>query len=281
MAWPRRRWITSALASPFAGRMLGVGSVALAAAGLGEVIARQVHLTAPQWEAAGVWATFGVAVVAAGYAGQQARIAAADRRERQRPAVVVHLTTRRGEKGAVYLRVANVGQTTARNIRIRLIPALDHNDRIEQLLARFLGRSIGTMPAGDAIETLFCHLPPRDRSWPRVYTAFVDADDSRNRPQPTETFVLDLDLIGPLVHIGRKTEHDIAEGVDRLAKTLEKAVDRRGLHVITQSVDEMRREEDEAHAEWMAQIEEAENRRRESGTDRSDLDAFKANGDEV
>lgn len=254
--------------------LLGAGSIAVLLAGGGAVVNEEVSLSPAGWEAAGTWATFFVAVVAAGYAGPQARLAAEDRRERQRPAVVVHLTTRRGERG-VYLRIANLGQTTARNVRVRLEPELDQADRIEQLLARFLSRPIGSLPAGDRLETLFGHLHSRDPSRPRVYTARVESEDYRFRPQPVETFVLDLELLAPVVQVGRKTEHHIAEGVERLSEAIERVSDSRGVHVITQSVEDMRREEEEHYEELMAELDAAEERRRELGIVRPDLDAMR------
>ncbi len=167
-------------------------------------------MDAAAWSAVAAWATFAIAVVGAIFGAKQVRLAAEDRRDRQRPAVTVDLVVRDDVGGIVYIEVANIGQTLARDVALSFDPSLpDGGDIADEYTRQFLSKTIPSMPPGKRHRTIFTHLPDRDPDWPTIFTVTVSCKDSRGRAQPPETYVLDLDVIASRMTIDRHGPHEI------------------------------------------------------------------------
>ncbi|HET6910630.1 MAG TPA: hypothetical protein VFH54_14945 [Mycobacteriales bacterium] len=213
------------------------------------------------------WATVAtalVALLAAAFAYFQLRDAGKDRRERNKPAVVVDFTT--GDvHGIVYLTVHNIGTTTARDVQLTLDPPLwNGGDAADEYLRRWIAHGFPTMPPGRELSNIFCHLPVhQEASRPTRFTVTVRCKDYRQRQQPDEQYELDLDVISAQMSITRHTVHELNDTLGKLNKTLESVVSRgffsgSGLRVFTMSTDEREQREREGMEEHERRLEERE-----------------------
>jgi hypothetical protein len=220
----------------------GVAGV-VAAGAVGYGVAVTTHVRAETWAASAAWATVAVAVVAAFYARRQVRLAADDRRERVRPFVTVDLVPEE-ENGGWWLLVRNAGVTVARDVRLTLDPSSwEVTDRADELLQRFLTRSIPTMPPGRELRTVFTD-PQHQSAMPRTFTVTVRCRDYRGVEQPPEDYVLDLDLIADMQYI-EPPNVKLARSLQQIEQMLKQVTDQRRIRVLAMSPADVARQQAE------------------------------------
>lgn len=178
-------------------------------------------MSASAWSALASWLTLLVALAGALFARSQVLIAAQERRDRIRPAVIVDLEMRDDLNGIVFIDVANIGQTIARDVRLTFDPLLPTDgDASQQATQRFLSRPIPSMPPGKRYRTIFTYLPERSRELPRQYRVEVACRDAQDRVQPAEEYLLDLDLIADSLHVSRDGLHQVNATLKKLLSHL-------------------------------------------------------------
>lgn len=200
-------------------------------------------MTAAAWSAAAAWATFCVALAAAIFAGVQTLAAASDRRARQRPHVVVDLDRFDDHHGSVRLTVTNIGETTARDVRLVFKPPLlepTPGDAMAEYVQRFTGRTWAYMPPRKVVDTMFVHLSGYPEDADRAWEVTVLCSDHRGRHQEAETTRIDLDDVAIRVAPETLTMHDLATDLRKVREWLGRLpVDSDGMNVVTATRDEV------------------------------------------
>lgn len=200
-------------------------------------------MTATAWAAIAAWATFGIALAAAIFAGIQTLAASADRQARQRPHVVVDIDRFGNHHGSVRLTVANIGETTARNVRLSFDPPLLEprpDDAMADYIRRFTDRTWAYMPPGKVHNTMFVHLLDYPEGADRAWDVTVHCADYRGRPQDPETTRIDLDDLAILVAPDTLTMHELATDFRKVRDWLDRfPVDSDGVHVVTATRDQV------------------------------------------
>ena len=162
------------------------------------------------WIAMGTWATFIVLLVTLLYVARQVK-------EQFRPWVTVSFHFR---SVIAFIAVRNLGNTPARNLRIRFEPELVstmNNDFGEVAMLR---EETPVLVPGEERLVLLDKVSDRlDSELPRRHTAYVEYSDHRGRRLPTEQFVVDFGLLDG-ARLPDKGLHDLVESVNRIGDRL-------------------------------------------------------------
>lgn len=198
-------------------------------------------MTAADWSAIAAWATLAVAVTAATFAAVQTLGARADRRERQRPQVDVDAAPWPNHPGLVRLTMSNIGETTARNIRLAFDPPLPKEppageDGSWEYLLKFVQRTWAYVPPGKAYSCFMLNLRSYPDGGPRAWDVTVECDDYEGREQPPNVVRLDLDNFAAATFPETKSIHDLVLSIEQIQAALVKLpIDSDGLHVVTET----------------------------------------------
>lgn len=234
--------------------------------------------TPPLWtDVAAAWAsiaTVGLLLVAGCIALWQASEARNLRRAQSRPFVVIDFEAQ-SIRPFIYLRIANVGTTMARNVRFEFTPELASTfDSDGKLPATrelpILRDGIRSLPPGKEIRFLFDAAPQRTNArLPVSYDVTIryEGEDLKHlirrdeREQFEDEIALDLSIYMNLTHVTRRGEHDIHERIKEIGEVL-KGWSASGGGLLALSREDVRNRDEE----WFArQRERAEERRREAG----------------
>ena len=162
------------------------------------------------WTAAATWATFIVLLVTLLYVARQVK-------EQFRPWVTVSFHFR---SIIAFIAVRNIGNTPARNLRIRFEPELVSTLNAELERVAMLSEETPVLVPGEERLILLDRIPDRLKSdLPRRHTAYVEYSDHRGRRLPTEKFVLDFGLLDG-ARITDKGLHDLVEAINKVSNRL-------------------------------------------------------------
>lgn len=165
---------------------------------------------AEAWAAIAAWATFLVLLVTLVYAARQVR-------EQFRPWVTASFHFR---SVIAFIEVKNLGNTPARNLRIRFEPELVSTLDSDFGQVAMLNDITPVLVPGEHRLILLDKIPDRLRSeLPRRHTAYVEYSNRRGRKLKTEKFVLDFGLLNGAI-LPDKRMHDLVEVVSKIGKSL-------------------------------------------------------------
>jgi len=184
--------------------------------------------------AVGTAATAVILVVAGVIAARQLSEARSLRKARERPFVVIDFDVQ-SEPPFIYIRIANVGSTLARNVAFdfenRLQSSFDERPDSREPIADLpvLVQGIPSLPPGKEIKFLFDSFIDRE-ALPDTYGVQVkyEGDLLRRWPRkPTreryeEPMTLDLGLYRKMSRIDRRGIHDIHERLKEMRDELKK-----------------------------------------------------------
>lgn len=162
------------------------------------------------WAAAASWATFVVLLVTLAYIARQVR-------EQFRPWVTVRFHFR---SIIAFIAVRNLGNTAARNLRIRFEPELASTQYEDVGDVAMLTEETPVLVPGEERLILLDRVPKRlDTELPRRHTAYVEYRDHRGRRLSTEKFILDLGLLDG-AQLPDKGMHDLVEAVKKIGEQM-------------------------------------------------------------
>lgn len=217
-------------------------------------------VTADRVAAAAMVGQFLVLVVAALLAGRQVRGIRAQvdearelRLAQARPFVVVDFELERPP--FMYLVIANLGKTMARNVRIDVDPPLassqDARWPVPLAALKLFAERIPSLAPGKRHVTFFDSLKDRKQfDLPDSYQVRLSYEWDGGDPI-TDEQRLDLDLYHNTVPVQRKTIHDVSTELEQIRRRLEDWSARPGLLVIRSDELEARRQD------WHQQAQEA------------------------
>jgi hypothetical protein len=163
-----------------------------------------------------------VLFAAAKYARGQADEARKLREGQARPFVVVDFHV---EQTIIYLTVKNTGALIARNVRFSFSPPLEATmDDPERKTAelKMFRESIPTLAPGKFFSTAFDSFPAREQSGlPDAYAVIVRYRGELPHDYEDEQ-ILDLGIYRNLLHVNRRTIHDVAERLKEMKDELHK-----------------------------------------------------------
>jgi len=182
---------------------------------------------AATWGALGTWATFVVYIVILIYAVKQVGEATRLRKAQVRPFVIIDV-----EPGyLIYIRVENVGQTVARNVRFEFPVALDSSFEAPREIddLPLFNRGLATFPPGRSYRVLFDSFMSR-RNLPMLYDAIVSYEDDSGEKY-RDTYVLDMESF---LNTSPESDHieKISQSLEQMSKVHKSWTDgSRGLKV--------------------------------------------------
>jgi hypothetical protein len=194
---------------------------------------------AADWTAAGAWATVAVGSGAAWAALRQVRESRHLREAQAQPFIVVALEPDPIDQFMVNLRVENIGQTLARDVKFTFDPPLksvmDAKADDDEVLADspLVKEGIPTMPPGMKIERIFDVVTLWENGEPPVRRYDVEVNYSDRRGQPQEPLRYPIDF-GPFLSgtfTLRKSPHDGVKALLGIEKILKGWTDGKGLGV--------------------------------------------------
>ena len=209
-------------------------------------------ISAQEWSAIGTMATAIIALAAAGFAAAQVLEARRAREDRTRPFVVVDIVPSKTSPLLLLLVVENIGQTLARDVKLKFDPPL--RTTFEQRAiedSSLVTEGILSMPPGRRIEGLFDQGPARSESdLPMRYDVTVELRDARGREQEALQYVLDLGPIFGLTFTQELSIHHAAKALQNIDKRTKQWTKlNRGLQVWLRDAD--RHAENEQSEEFL------------------------------
>ena len=172
-------------------------------------------------------ATAAIFLLAALFAGRQARQARLLREAQFRPFVIVDFDTQT-ERPLILLRIANIGSTMARNVTFDINPPFSstfdgdrHPDVPDFKDLSVFNLGIPTLPPGKSITTLFDSAIQRRPPYPDTYSIRVTYDGER-RNTYTDEMTLDLGVYKGFTYVHRRTIHDIHERLKEMGNEMRK-----------------------------------------------------------
>lgn len=167
-------------------------------------------------------ATLAILTVAAVFAGWQVMEARNDRRQRNRPFIIVDF-----EPAATIfaeLVVSNIGTMPAHDVVAELDHAPDvalERGRWASLSAALFNDGIPIMPPGRAVRMLFDRIPDRvEAELPMRWTATVSYSDHRGN-RYADAYPLDLNAWRGFKSIRLKGAHEAVKELEKIRKALE------------------------------------------------------------
>jgi hypothetical protein len=201
-----------------------------------------------EWQAFLVGAQLVVFVLAAIVAGWQVLEARKLRLQQNRPFVVIDFEVESGY--LIYLEVANLGTSLARDVQIEITPPLKTTTKIRFEDMKMLNEGIPTLVPGKKIRTLYDLFNRRkDESLPSTHRAVLTYTDEDGGREYRDEYVLDLELYRYLSTVTRKTIHDVHKQLEALNQTVAKWSANLGRGMIAMSREEAREEENRIVAE--------------------------------
>jgi hypothetical protein len=191
-----------------------------------------------------------VVLVAAALVGwSQVREARRLREQQSRPFVVVDFEIERGVE--VYLDVANVGNSLARDVTFEITPPLRSSIDVQVEKFKMFNEGIATLAPGKSYRTFFDTGFQRVGSdLPLTYTAIIRYRDQDRRRPFEESIDLDLAQFLYLETPSRRDVHDVSEHLKDIVGALKKLTwSRGGLLTVSRS------EADEVEAERRREVE--------------------------
>jgi hypothetical protein len=162
------------------------------------------------WAAVAAWATFLVLLATLVYVARQVR-------EQFRPWVTVSFHFR---SIIAFIEVQNLGNTPARNLRIRFEPELVSTLDNDFGQVAMLNDVTPVLVPGEHRLILLDKVPDRLKSdLPRRHTAYIEYSNHRGRKLPTEQFVLDFGLLDG-ANLPDRGMHDLVQAVSAVGKRL-------------------------------------------------------------
>jgi hypothetical protein len=215
----RARWVI--------GSIVLAGAVFAAGAALGYALrpdsgAHVLAKTADEWEAAGTWATFGIALAAAAIALRQATEARQLRIDQAQPYVVAYMEQNPNNQIAVELVIRNFGTTAARDIRIDSTPTIRRTrDAPGQVEDVWLPNDIPVLAPQQEWRT-YWDLGERRIKHPVLATenrhvVTVSYDGVEHTPRQTTQSVIDWGAYVGKIHMTTKTMHHAALALGKIA----------------------------------------------------------------
>lgn len=194
-----------------------------------------------EWQVYLVGAQLLVLLIAAAVAGWQVWEARNLRLQQNRPFVVIDFEVEAGN--LIYLEIANLGTSLARNVRIAIDPPLKTTTKIRFKDMKMLNEGIPTLVPGKRVRTLYdLFNRRRDKALPSAHTATISYTDEDGGRDYEEKFVLDLELYRYLSTVTRHTIHDVHKQLAELNRTLNKWSASVGSGMIAMSPEEARSE---------------------------------------
>jgi len=213
--------------------------------------------TANAWSAVAAWATFGVAVLAAGFARHQVLEARQTREEQAQPFVIVDFELSAADDTLMNLIIRNTGTTIAKDVTVEFNPPLQTtmtgpNSEYDIARASIIREGIPTLPPGKTHTMLFDSMPERFNSdLPRVYEATVSFQGPRNQPYDKLTYRLDLAIYFGLANVRIYSSHHAAKALMDMAKTMKKwTTNFDGVRVYTRDEDAILEDRSRQVDEW-------------------------------
>ncbi|MFE2646697.1 hypothetical protein ACFXDO_29675 [Streptomyces nigra] len=169
-------------------------------------------------------ATVAIALAAALYAKQQVDLARQLREEQAQPFVVVDFQDNAVWSKAIDFVVENMGQTLAKNVRIKLDQQFESTldgDGFPLRDSPLMTQGIPSLPPRKRITALFDVSHDRySAGLPMKYTATVEFQDSHGKDQEPLVYILDLSTRHDLLQIAEYRMHDAAKALREMSKTL-------------------------------------------------------------
>ena len=216
----------------------------------------QVYLVAAQ-----LVVLLGAALVA----WKQVKEARTLRLERNRPFVVVDFDLDESKGYLIFFEVANVGNSLARDVRIKIDPPLESAIDIEVGKLKMLNEGIATLPPGKKLRTFFDMSFRRNEDRPDLamnHVATVEYTDEKRKRPFKDTYDLDLDQYMNMQFVTKRGLHDIYEQLEKIRKVFEKWGWGGGRGVVVMTPEEGRAESDRV----VAEMEERRRRNEQSGS---------------
>jgi len=216
-------------------------------------------------------ATAVILVVAGCIAWWQASEARRLRRAQSRPFVVIDFDAQSIHL-FVFLRIANVGTTMARDVSFKFAPGIQSTFDSDPNLPgigdlAILKNGIRSLPPGKEISFLFDHVPDRKKKQlPDTYTVTIKYEGEEvkrlftytKREQFTDETTLDLSIYWNLTHITRRSQHDIHERLQEIRDVLKRWSASGGSGLLALSRDDVKKRDEE----WLAQVRQREQKQR-------------------
>jgi hypothetical protein len=141
------------------------------------------------------------------------------RRASTEPELVAYLLPDRRHKTIVNFEIANIGQGAAKDIRFRFIADPDDFTRHEvRLAAEDKARRIAVLPQNERLSTLFAQGFELFKDTPlKPFTVAVRHRASKKE----ELFHLDVSDFKGLVTVGVPADHEMAEALKKIERTLD------------------------------------------------------------
>jgi hypothetical protein len=205
-------------------------------------------VAADGWQIAGVWAawaTFAVYAALGGFAWIQVLQAKKLREGQARPFVVVDFEM--GHPPVMYLVVANLGRTMARNVRFEIDPpfksGVDKSSPVPLANLKLFAEGIPSLAPGKRITFLFDLLHTRPKELPSSYQVRIHYEWDGGKPI-TDILRLDLDLYRSLIPAQRETVHNVSRTLKKIERQLDKWSAFGGGLLVLSPEDKRRRDEE-------------------------------------
>jgi hypothetical protein len=197
-----------------------------------------------EWQVYLVGGQLLVLVVAAVFGGWQVWEARTLRLQQNRPFVVIDFEVE--ASNLIYLEVANLGTSLARDVRVVIDPPLQSTAGVRLDQMKMLNEGISTLVPSKRIKTFFDAFHARkDPELPMRHSATVTYTDERGRRSYEEKFDLDLDLYRYLSTITRRNVHDLHKQLEEIRKILGGWSANIGRGMVAMSAREAREREDQ------------------------------------
>jgi hypothetical protein len=165
------------------------------------------------------------------------------RLEQNRPFVVIDFEREEATRG-ILLRISNIGNSLARDVRFDFDPPLEATwSHVPFNELKMFSDGIPTLAPGKVIQTLFdisVQCFPRREELPDVYEARVRYTDDSGKRSFDERMILDLGIYWNLTFAERHGLHDVHRRLEEMVALLKKWTASGGglLHLSPQDVDE-------------------------------------------
>jgi hypothetical protein len=192
-------------------------------------------------------ATLFVIAAAAVVAWWQVREARHLRLEQNRPFVVIDFEREEASRG-ILLKITNIGNSLARDVRFEFDPPLEATwSHVPFNELKMFSDGIPTLPPGKVIQTLFdisVQRFPRRDELPDIYKARVRYTDEKGKRPFDELITLDLGIYWNLTFVERRGLHDIYKLLEKMLAEFKKwtAGSRGLLHLSPQEMAEREEE---------------------------------------
>jgi hypothetical protein len=196
--------------------------------------------------AAATSAQAGVLLLAALYAKGQLDEARRLRAAQVRPFVVVDFSF---EQTIIFLTVANIGPTLARNVTLTFTPELSSTlDKTPPRLSdlKMLTDGIPSLAPGKTLSTVFDSFPARHGAGlDQSYDVTIRYQGEPLGETYTDETTLDLGIYINLTRVDRHGLHDIHKQIEKIAKEVPKWTSPFGRGLLTRSTEDIERFQNE------------------------------------